>query len=84
MEPGVYDLKFRDHAFGASVEGPSAQFVAPVNKGVGAGATEKKAKKRLLATVHVVPKVTAIFEDFEQALPWYTQMLIVASDIFAG
>ena len=32
----------------------------------------------------VVPKVTAIFEDFEQALPWYTQVLIVMSDIFTG
>ena len=32
----------------------------------------------------VVPKVTAIFEDFEQALPWYTQALIVTSDIFTG
>lgn len=32
----------------------------------------------------VVPKVTAIFEDFEQALPWYTQLLIFASDIVSG
>lgn len=32
----------------------------------------------------VVPKVTAIFEDFEQALPWYTQLLIVTSDIVSG
>lgn len=32
----------------------------------------------------VVPKVTAIFEDFEQALPWYTQVLIFVSDVFAG
>jgi general secretion pathway protein F len=32
----------------------------------------------------VVPKVTAIFEDFEQALPWYTQMLIWMSDVFTG
>ena len=30
----------------------------------------------------VVPKVTAIFEDFEQALPWYTQLLIFVSNIF--
>lgn len=32
----------------------------------------------------VVPKVTAIFEDFEQALPWYTQVLIWMSDVFTG
>ncbi|MFK7985275.1 MAG: type II secretion system inner membrane protein GspF [Sandaracinaceae bacterium] len=32
--------------------------------------------------VVVVPKVTAIFEDFEQALPWYTRLLIFSSDIF--
>ncbi|HJL18976.1 MAG TPA: type II secretion system inner membrane protein GspF [Sandaracinaceae bacterium LLY-WYZ-13_1] len=32
----------------------------------------------------VVPKVTAIFQDFEQALPWYTQMLIWMSDVFTG
>ncbi len=32
----------------------------------------------------VVPKVTAIFEDFEQALPWYTQLLIFVSDIVSG
>ncbi|MBN8616696.1 MAG: type II secretion system inner membrane protein GspF [Deltaproteobacteria bacterium] len=31
--------------------------------------------------VVVVPKVTAIFEDFEQALPWYTRALIFTSDI---
>jgi general secretion pathway protein F len=30
----------------------------------------------------VVPKVTAIFEDFEQALPWYTQVLIFISGVF--
>jgi general secretion pathway protein F len=30
--------------------------------------------------VFVVPKVTAIFADFEQALPWYTQALIVTSN----
>jgi general secretion pathway protein F len=34
--------------------------------------------------VVVVPKVTAIFEDFEQALPWYTRMLIFTSDIVTG
>ena len=31
--------------------------------------------------VVVVPKVTAIFEDFEQALPWYTRALIFTSDL---
>lgn len=30
--------------------------------------------------VFVVPKVTAIFADFEKALPWYTQLLITISD----
>lgn len=34
--------------------------------------------------VVVVPKVTAIFQDFAQALPWYTQLLIFISDVFAG
>lgn len=34
--------------------------------------------------VVVVPKVTAIFEDFAQALPWYTRLLIFVSDIFSG
>ncbi len=34
--------------------------------------------------VVVVPKVTSIFEDFEHALPWYTRLLIVMSDIFVG
>ncbi|MBZ0118627.1 MAG: type II secretion system inner membrane protein GspF [Sandaracinaceae bacterium] len=34
--------------------------------------------------VVVVPKVTAIFESFEQALPWYTRALIFVSDAFAG
>lgn len=34
--------------------------------------------------VVVVPKVTAIFEDFEQALPWYTQVLIWMSGVFTG
>lgn len=28
----------------------------------------------------VVPKVTAVFEDFGQALPWYTQLLIFVSN----
>lgn len=32
----------------------------------------------------VVPKVTAIFEDFSQALPWYTRTLIWTSDLFAN
>ncbi|MEC7523153.1 MAG: type II secretion system inner membrane protein GspF [Myxococcota bacterium] len=32
----------------------------------------------------VVPKVTAIFEDFEQALPWYTLALIGVSDFLSG
>ncbi|MEM7433873.1 MAG: type II secretion system inner membrane protein GspF [Myxococcota bacterium] len=30
----------------------------------------------------VVPKVTAIFENFNQALPWYTTALIWVSDLF--
>ena len=30
----------------------------------------------------VVPKVTAIFENFNQTLPWYTSLLIWVSDIF--
>jgi general secretion pathway protein F len=33
-----------------------------------------------LMMVVVVPKVTAIFDDFGKALPWYTQMLIFISD----
>jgi general secretion pathway protein F len=32
----------------------------------------------------VVPKVTAIFENFNQTLPWYTRLLIVTSDIFSN
>lgn len=28
----------------------------------------------------VVPKVTSIFEDFEQALPWYTELMIFISN----
>ncbi|MBW2405131.1 MAG: type II secretion system F family protein [Deltaproteobacteria bacterium] len=31
----------------------------------------------------VVPKVTAIFENFNQTLPWYTRLLISVSDIFS-
>lgn len=33
-----------------------------------------------LMMVVVVPKVTAIFDDFQQTLPWYTQLLIFVSD----
>ncbi|MCA9574674.1 MAG: type II secretion system inner membrane protein GspF [Polyangiales bacterium] len=29
----------------------------------------------------VVPKVTGIFEDFEQALPWYTEVMIFVSKV---
>ena len=32
----------------------------------------------------VVPKVTAIFENFNQSLPWYTSLLIWISDLFAN
>lgn len=32
----------------------------------------------------VVPKVTAIFQDFAQALPWYTRLLIFVSDVLRG
>ncbi|MDH3727759.1 MAG: type II secretion system inner membrane protein GspF [Myxococcales bacterium] len=32
----------------------------------------------------VVPKVTAIFENFNQTLPWYTSLLIWVSDIFSN
>ena len=32
----------------------------------------------------VVPKVTAIFENFNQTLPWYTRLLIFISDIFSN
>ncbi len=32
----------------------------------------------------VVPKVTAIFENFNQTLPWYTSLLIFVSDIFSN
>lgn len=34
--------------------------------------------------VVVVPKVTSIFDDFQQALPWYTRVLIFTSDVFTG
>jgi general secretion pathway protein F len=34
--------------------------------------------------VVVVPKVTAIFEDFGENLPWYTEALIFVSDLFIG
>lgn len=34
--------------------------------------------------VVVVPKVTSIFDDFQQALPWYTRLLIFTSDVFTG
>ncbi|MGB3052814.1 MAG: type II secretion system inner membrane protein GspF [Polyangiales bacterium] len=32
----------------------------------------------------VVPKVTSIFQNFNQALPWYTSVLIWVSDIFSN
>lgn len=32
----------------------------------------------------VVPKVTSIFQNFNQALPWYTSLLIWVSDIFSN
>ena len=32
----------------------------------------------------VVPKVTSIFENFNQTLPWYTSLLIWVSDIFSN
>ena len=32
----------------------------------------------------VVPKVTSIFANFNQALPWYTSVLIWVSDIFSN
>jgi general secretion pathway protein F len=34
--------------------------------------------------VAVVPKVTSIFENLGQALPWYTRLLIFVSDVIAG
>ncbi len=36
----------------------------------------------VLMMVVVVPKVTGIFEDFGEALPWYTQLLMFVSDVF--
>jgi general secretion pathway protein F len=32
----------------------------------------------------VVPKVTAIFENFNQTLPWYTRLLITVSNVFSS
>lgn len=32
----------------------------------------------------VVPKVTAIFDNFNQTLPWYTRTLIFFSDVFSN
>jgi len=32
----------------------------------------------------VVPKVTAIYDSFNQSLPWYTNILIFVSDLLAG
>jgi general secretion pathway protein F len=37
-----------------------------------------------LLLVAVVPKVTAIFQSLDRALPWYTRLLILVSDIAAG
>ncbi|MGF1465224.1 MAG: type II secretion system inner membrane protein GspF [Sandaracinaceae bacterium] len=37
-----------------------------------------------LMMVVVVPKVTSIFEDFEQALPWYTQLLVFVSSVVSN
>jgi general secretion pathway protein F len=34
--------------------------------------------------IAVVPKVTSIFESMDQALPWYTQLLIFVSDFLSG
>lgn len=34
--------------------------------------------------VAVVPKVTSIFDSLDQALPWYTQVLIWISDFLSG
>jgi len=38
----------------------------------------------LMMMTVVVPKVTAIFEDFGQALPWYTRALMFMSDALLG
>ncbi|MEM9067410.1 MAG: type II secretion system inner membrane protein GspF [Myxococcota bacterium] len=38
----------------------------------------------LIMMTVVVPKVTAIFEDFDQALPWYTELLIWSSNVVTG
>jgi len=34
--------------------------------------------------IAVVPKLTSIFENVGQALPWYTQLLILMSDVISG
>jgi general secretion pathway protein F len=34
--------------------------------------------------VAVVPKVTSIFDNLGHALPWYTRLLIIVSDVIAG
>jgi general secretion pathway protein F len=34
--------------------------------------------------VAVVPKVTSVFDSLGQALPWYTQLLIIVSNVVAG
>lgn len=34
--------------------------------------------------VVVVPQISTIFEDFGEALPWYTRLLMFASDVFVG
>jgi general secretion pathway protein F len=38
----------------------------------------------LIMMMVVVPKVTGIFADFERALPWYTQALILFSNALIG
>ncbi|MCB9667482.1 MAG: type II secretion system inner membrane protein GspF [Myxococcales bacterium] len=37
-----------------------------------------------LMMVVVVPKVTSIFQDFNQVLPWYTRVLILVSNVISG
>ena len=32
----------------------------------------------------VLPQVTSIFQDFNQSLPWYTELLIWTSDVISG